>query len=106
VVEGWRELHDKELLNLLFARYNYNRVKEDEMGRACSTHVAQRNAYWISAGKPEGKTPLGRLRHTWEDNIKIDCRKIGWNGMAWIDLTHDRDLLRALVNTVMSLRVP
>jgi hypothetical protein len=40
------------------------------------------------------------------DNIKIDLREIGWNGMDWIDLAQDRDQWRALVNTVMNLRVP
>jgi hypothetical protein len=42
----------------------------------------------------------------WVDNIKMDLREIGWNGMDRIDLTQDRDRWRALVNTVMNLRVP
>jgi hypothetical protein len=50
----------------------------------------RRNAYRILVGKPEGKRPLGRPGHTWEDNIKIDLRKIGWGGMDWIDLAQDR----------------
>jgi hypothetical protein len=57
-------------------------------------------------GKPEGKRPLGRPRRRWEDNIKVDLRKKGWGGMDWIDLAQDRDQWRALVNTVMNLRVP
>jgi hypothetical protein len=57
-------------------------------------------------GKPEGKRPLGRPRHRWADNIKIDLREIVWDGMDWIDLAQDRDQWRALVNTVMNLRVP
>jgi hypothetical protein len=56
--------------------------------------------------KPEGKRPLGRRRRRWEDNIKIDLREIGWDVMDWIDLAQDRDQWRALVNTVMNLRVP
>jgi predicted small integral membrane protein len=58
--------------------------------------------------KPEGKRPLGRLRLrcTWVDNIKIGLTEIGWDGIDWIDLAQDRDLWRALVNTVMNLRVP
>jgi hypothetical protein len=40
------------------------------------------------------------------DNIKIDLREIGWDGMDWMDLAHDRDQWRAVVNTVMNLRVP
>jgi hypothetical protein len=57
-------------------------------------------------GKPEGRRPLGRPRHSWEDNIKMDLREIGWGGMDWIDLAQDRDQWRALVNTVMDLWVP
>jgi hypothetical protein len=57
-------------------------------------------------GKPEGKRLLGRPRRRWEDNIRMDLREIGWCGMYWIDLAQDRDQWRALVNTVMNLRVP
>jgi hypothetical protein len=57
-------------------------------------------------GKPEGKRTLGRPRRRREDNIKIDFREIKWGGMDWIDLAQDRDQWRALVNTVMNLRVP
>jgi hypothetical protein len=64
------------------------------------------NAYRILVGKPEGKSPLGRPRRRWVDNIRTDLREIGWDGMNWIDLTQDRDKWRALVNTVMNLRVP
>jgi hypothetical protein len=73
-------------------------------------HVARvetnRNAYRILVGNPEGKKPLGRSRRRWVDNIKMDLREIGWDGMEWVDLTEDRDQWRALVNTVMNLRVP
>jgi hypothetical protein len=55
--------------------------------------------------KPEGERPLGRLRHRWVDNIKMDLRETGWDGMDWIDLTQDKDQWRALVNTVMNLLV-
>jgi hypothetical protein len=54
----------------------------------------KRTAYRILVGKPEGKGPLGRPRHRWVNNVKMDLRKIGWDGMDWIDLT------------VMNLRVP
>jgi hypothetical protein len=65
-----------------------------------------RNAYRILVGTPEGKRPLGRPRRRWVDNIKIDLREIGWDGVDWIDLAQDSDQWRALVNTVMNLRVP
>jgi hypothetical protein len=64
------------------------------------------NAYEILVAKPEGKRPLGGPRRRWVDSIKIDFTEIGWDGMDWIDLAQDRDRWRALVNTVMKLRVP
>jgi hypothetical protein len=57
-------------------------------------------------GKPEGKSPLGRPRRRWVANIKMDLRGIGRDGVDWIELVQDRDQWRALVNTVMNLRVP
>jgi hypothetical protein len=66
----------------------------------------KRNAYMILAGKPEGQRPLGRPTRRWEDNINMDLREIEWGGIDWIDLAQDRDQWRALVNTVMNLRVP
>jgi hypothetical protein len=67
---------------------------------------AKRNACGILVGKPEGKRPLERSRRRWVDKIKIDLREIGWDGMDSINLAEDRDQWRALVNTVMNLRVP
>jgi hypothetical protein len=63
---------------------------------------AKRNAYRILVGKPGGKTP----RRRWVDNFKMDLREIGWSVMDWIYLAQDRDQWRALVRTVMNLRVP
>ena len=57
-------------------------------------------------GKPEGKSPLGRPRRGWENNIKMDLKEVGCGDMDWIDLAEDRDRLLALVNAVMNLRVP
>jgi hypothetical protein len=65
-----------------------------------------RNAYRILVGKPEGKRPLGRPRRKWVDIIKMDLREIGWDGVDWTELAQDSDQWRALVNTVMNLRVP
>jgi hypothetical protein len=76
------------------------------MGRACGKNGAKRNAYRVIVGKSEGKRPLGRHRHRWEDNIKMGLLKIGWGGMDWINLVQDRDQWRAVVNTVMNVRVP
>jgi hypothetical protein len=65
-----------------------------------------RGAYNILVGRPEGRRPLGRPRHGWEDNIKMDLREIGFGDVDWIDLAQDRDRWRALLNTVMNLWVP
>jgi hypothetical protein len=64
------------------------------------------NAFKLLVGKPEGKRLLGKPRRKWVDNIKMDLRDIGWDVMDWIDLAHDRDQWRALVNAVMNFRVP
>jgi hypothetical protein len=60
--------------------------------------------YWWESKKE--KRPVGRTRRRWMDNMKMDLREIKWGGMDWIDLVQDRDQWRALVNTVMNLRVP
>jgi hypothetical protein len=62
--------------------------------------------YRILVRKPEEEIPRERPRRRWVDNIKMDVREIGWDGMDWINLAQDRDQWRALVNTVMNLRVP
>jgi hypothetical protein len=73
-------------------------------------HVAllgeTRNAYRILVAKTEGKRPLGRPRIRWVDNIKMDLRELVWDGMNCIELAQDRDQWKALVNTVINLRVP
>jgi hypothetical protein len=80
------------------------------MRKRCERHVARigekRNAYRLLVGKPEGKRPLGRPRRRWMDNIRIDLGEVGWGDMDWIDLAQDRNRWRALVNSVLNLRVP
>jgi hypothetical protein len=76
------------------------------MGGACSTNGEKRNAYRILVGKPEGKRPVGRSRRWWVDNINMDLRELGWDGVDWMHMAQDRDQWRALVNTVLNLRVP
>jgi hypothetical protein len=65
-----------------------------------------RNAYRILVDMPEGKRPLGRPRRRSVDNIKMDLREIGWDGVDWIDMAQNRDQWSALVNTVLNLRIP
>ena len=55
--------------------------------------------------KPEGKRPIERPKHRWEDNIKMDLQEGGWGRMDWNDLAQNRDRWRALVNAVMNIRV-
>jgi len=72
-------------------------------------HVARvgegRGVHRVLVGKSEGKSPLGRPRRRWEDNIKIDLREVRGGG-DWMELAQDRDRWLALVNTVMNFRVP
>jgi hypothetical protein len=66
----------------------------------------RRGVYRVLLGKSEGKRLLGRSRHRWENNIKMDLQEVRCGDIAWIDLAQDRDKWRALVIPVMSLRVP
>jgi hypothetical protein len=66
----------------------------------------KRNAYRLCVRKPEGTIPLARPKQRWTDNIKMDLGEIGWGGVDWIGLAEDRDKWRALVNSMMTLRVP
>jgi hypothetical protein len=66
----------------------------------------RRGVYRVLVGKPEGKRPLGRPGHRWEDNIKMVLQEVGRGGMDWIELAQDRDSWRALVTVLMNVRVP
>jgi hypothetical protein len=87
VTGGWRKLHTEELHNLYSSPSIIRMIKSRRMRWA--GHVARmgkkRNAYRILVGKPEEKRPLGRSRRRWVDNIKMDLRDIGWDGMDWIE---------------------
>ena len=65
-----------------------------------------RGVHRVLVGKPEGKSPLGRTRRRWEDNIKMDLQEVGGGCGDWMELAQVRDRCRALVNTVRNLRVP
>jgi hypothetical protein len=66
----------------------------------------RRGVYRILVGKPDGKRPLGRPRHGWEDNRRLDPQEVECGGMDWIELAQEKDGWRAFVNEVMNLRVP
>ena len=70
-----------------------DKIEKNEMGGACSAYGG-------------GERPLGRTRHRWEDNIKMDLQEVGCGSMDWIKLAQDRDRWRALMSAVMNLRVP
>jgi hypothetical protein len=81
-------------------------VLNGEMGGACRRHRRDEKTCKILVGKPEGKRPLGRPRHRWEDIIRMDRSKIRWEDVNWMHLAQDRDQWQAVVNTVMNLQVP
>ena len=108
VTGEWRKLHKEELSDL-YSLPNIVRVVKSRRMR-CAGHVARmgegRGVYRVLLGKPEGKRPLGRPRRRWEDNIKMDLQEVEGCCEDWMELAQDRDRWRALVSTVMNLRVP
>jgi hypothetical protein len=108
VTGGWRKLYNNELHGLYSSPSIVRVIKARRMRWA--GHVVRmgevRGAYNILVGRPEGRRPLERPRRRWEDNIKMDLREIGFGDVDWIHLARDRDNWRALMNTVMNLRVP
>jgi hypothetical protein len=100
-------LHDE--FHSLYSSANIVRVIKSRRMRWVG-HVAHmgkgRSVYRVLVGRQKSKRPLGRPRHRWEDNIKLDLRDIGINGVNWIQLAQDGVQWQASVNTVMSLWVP
>jgi hypothetical protein len=105
---SWRKLHNDELHSLCSSPNIIRVIKSRRMRWA--GHVARmgdgRGVYRILVGRPEGKRPLGRPRRRWEDNIKMDLREMGIDGVNWIQLAQDRVQWRAFVSMVINLRVP
>jgi hypothetical protein len=105
---GWRKLHNEEQHNLYSSPSIIRIIKSRRMRWA--GYVARmgkkRNVYRLLVGKPEGKRPLGRPRRRWMNNIKMDILEIGLNVVDWIGLAQDRYSWRALVSSVMNLRIP
>jgi len=85
-------------------------LREERRLRVFENRVSRmgegRGVHRVLVGKPEGKRPLGRPRRRWEDNIKMDLQEVGRGCEDWMELAQDRDRWRALVSTVMNLRVP
>jgi hypothetical protein len=108
VTSEWRKLHNEEL-HYLYSSPSIIRIIKSRSMRWAG-HVARMgeksNAYRLLVGKPEGKRPLGRPRRRWVDNIRMDLGEVEWGDMDWISLAKDRNRWRALVNSVLNLRVP
>jgi hypothetical protein len=108
VAREWRKLHNEELHDLYSSPSIIRIMKAKRMRWA--GHVEQmgekRNACGLLVRKPKGRRPLGRPRRGWLDNIRMDLVEVGFGDVDWIGLTQDRDRWRALVNSVLNLRVP
>jgi hypothetical protein len=104
----WRKLHNDELRDLYSSPNIVRMIKSKRMRSA--RHVARmgtkRNACRLLVGKPEGKGPLGRPRRRWLDNIRMDLGEVGRGDLDWIGLAQDRNRWRAVVNSVLKIRVP
>jgi len=107
VTGEWRKLHNEELSDL-YSLPNIMRVVKSRRMRWAG-HVAcmgqGRGVHRVLVGRPEEKRPLGRPRRRWGDNIKMDLQEVGGSCEEWMELAEDRDRWRALVSTVMNLRV-
>jgi hypothetical protein len=76
------------------------------MGGSCSTIGGEEKRVYILVGRPGGKRPLGKTRRRWVDNIRMDLREVKWSDVDWIGVAKDKNRWRALVNSVMNVRVP
>jgi hypothetical protein len=106
VTVEWRELHNKELHDL-YSSPSIIRINKSRRMRWAG-HVARMGEKMniLLAGKPEGKRPLGRPRCRWVDNIMMDLGEVGWRDVDWISLAKDRNRWRAVVNSILNLRLP
>ena len=81
------------------------KIEKNEMGGACGAYGEGKSCAQCLVGKPEGKRPLGRPRHRWEDNVKMDLLEVGGGGGDWMELAQDKERWWALVSTEMNFRI-
>jgi hypothetical protein len=107
VTGEWRKLRNSELHDLYSSPSKIRIIKSWRM--RWTGHVARmgekRNSYRLLVGKPERRRPLRRPTRRWLNNIRMDLVEVGWGDVDWIDLAPERDRWRALVNSVLNLRV-
>jgi hypothetical protein len=108
VTGEWRKLHNEELRELYSSPSIIRIIKSKRI--RLTGHVARmgekRNACRLLVRKPKGKKPLGRPRRRWVANINMDLGEVGWSDVDWIGKPQDRNRWRALVNSILNLRVP
>jgi hypothetical protein len=83
-----------------------DKIERNGMGGTCNTYGGEERCIQGHAGKTLGKRPLGRPRHRWVDNIKMDLQEVGCRCMDWNDVDQDGDRWWAVVDAVMKFRVP
>jgi hypothetical protein len=108
VTGEWRKLHNEELRDLYSSPSIIRMIMARwlKWARNVARMRRKKNAYRLLVGKPKGKKPLERPRRRWMDNIRMDLGEVGWGDVDWINLAKDRNRWRALVNSVLNLRVP
>jgi hypothetical protein len=108
VTGEWRKQHDEELHDVYSSPSLIRTTKS--RGMRWVGHVVRMAEKWnactLLVGKPDGKRLLGKPRHKWVDNIRMNLGKVGWGDVDWIGLAQNTDRWRALVNPVLNLWVP
>jgi hypothetical protein len=105
VTGEWRKLHNKELDNLYLSP-NIIRVVKSRRRWAGNVVRMRKSCMQGFSGKTVGNTQLGRPKHRWEDNIKVDLKERGWSGFDWIDLSQERDKIGTVLKYIINIRVP
>jgi hypothetical protein len=108
VTGEWRKLRNEELHDL-YSSPSITRIMKARSLRwmwLVARMGEKRNVYRLLVGKPEGRRLQGRPRRRWLDNIKMNLVEVGWGDVDWISLAQDMNRWRALVNSVLNLRIP